>query len=114
MTTPEPRLSPATTTGTAPAADDGRPTRGMTQARVESNYGAPVSKVAPVGEPPISRWEYQNMIVYFEYDRVLFTVLHKGQVIETKKGAFRSSDFTLITSQTSPDDKKNKKKGDDS
>ena len=38
----------------------------------------------------------------------------KLKVIETKKGAFRSSDFTLITSQTSPDDKKNKKKGDDS
>jgi len=38
----------------------------------------------------------------------------KLKVIETKKGAFRSSDFTLVTSQTSPDEKNKKKKGDDS
>ena len=38
----------------------------------------------------------------------------KLKVIETKQGAFRSSDFTLITSQTSPDEKNKKKKGDDS
>ena len=65
------------TSATAPAADDGRPTRGMTQARVESSYGAPVSKMAPVGEPPITRWEYQNMIVYFEYDRVIHAVMKR-------------------------------------
>ena len=60
--------------GTAPGADDGRPTRGMTQASVESKYGAPVAKNAAVGEPPISSWEYQNMVVYFEYDRVIHAV----------------------------------------
>jgi len=38
----------------------------------------------------------------------------KLKVIETKKGAFRSSDFTLVTSQTSPDEKNKKKKGEDS
>jgi len=39
----------------------------------------------------------------------------KLKVIETKKGTLRSNDFTLITSQSSPDDKKGKKdKGDDS
>ena len=38
----------------------------------------------------------------------------KLKVIETKKGAFRSSDFTLVTSQTSPDEKNKKKTGDDS
>jgi type IV pilus assembly protein PilN len=37
----------------------------------------------------------------------------KLKVIETKKGTLRSSDFTLITSQSSPDDKKNKNEGDD-
>ncbi len=60
--------------GTAPGADDGRPTRGMTQASVESKYGAPVAKSAAVGEPPISTWEYQSMVVYFEYDRVIHAV----------------------------------------
>ncbi|MDX1516364.1 MAG: hypothetical protein R3288_05960 [Woeseiaceae bacterium] len=56
------------------AADDGRPTRGMTQGSVESRYGSPTSKRAPVGDPPITRWEYPNMIVYFEYDRVIHAV----------------------------------------
>jgi len=56
------------------AAADNRPTRGMTESRVEERFGSPVSKVAPVGEPPISRWEYPGFIVYFEYDRVIHTV----------------------------------------
>ena len=37
----------------------------------------------------------------------------KLKVIETKAGTLRSSDFTLITSQTSPDEKKQKTKGDE-
>lgn len=49
----------------------------MTQASVESKFGAPNSKVAAVGEPPISRWEYQNFVVYFEYDRVIHAVLKR-------------------------------------
>ena len=38
----------------------------------------------------------------------------KLKVIETKKGTMRSSNFTLVTSQTSPDEKKQKTKGEDS
>ena len=60
--------------GTSAMADDGRPTRGMTQAKVESKYGAPASVKAPVGDPPITRWEYANMVVFFEYDRVIHAV----------------------------------------
>ncbi len=63
--------------GTAPGSDDGRPTRGMTQARVESEYGAPVAKSPAVGDPPISSWEYQNMVVFFEFDRVIHAVLKR-------------------------------------
>ena len=55
-------------------ADDGRPSRGMTQARVESKYGSPVSTEAAVGEPPITRWEYSGFVVFFEYDRVIHAV----------------------------------------
>lgn len=54
--------------------DDGRPTRGMTQARVEAAFGAPSSRVAPVGDPPITRWEYADFVVFFEYDRVIHAV----------------------------------------
>ncbi len=56
------------------SASDGRPTRGMTQAKVESKYGSPVNIQAPVGDPPITRWEYQDFIVYFEYDKVIHAV----------------------------------------
>jgi hypothetical protein len=56
------------------AASDGRPSRGMTQARVESKYGSPTSVQVPVGEPPITRWDYPNFVVFFEYDRVIHAV----------------------------------------
>ena len=52
----------------------GKPTRGMTQQKVEANFGAPQSARDAVGEPPISRWEYANFVVFFEYDRVIHAV----------------------------------------
>ena len=52
----------------------GKPTRGMSQERVEANYGTPEARVAAVGDPPISRWEYPDFIVYFEYDKVIHAV----------------------------------------
>ncbi len=55
----------------------GRPTRGMTQARVEAGYGAPQQTDAAVGDPPISKWYYEKFIVYFEYDRVIHAVLKR-------------------------------------
>lgn len=60
--------------GTSAMADDGRPTRGMTQDRVQSKYGSPASVKAPVGDPPITRWEYSDFVVYFEYDKVIHAV----------------------------------------
>ncbi len=64
--------------GMAPDADTSRPTRGMTAASVESKFGSPQSKVAPVGDPPISRWEYQGFVVFFEYDRVIHAVVKRA------------------------------------
>jgi len=52
----------------------GKPTRGMTQARVEQNFGEPSSRRGAVGEPPISRWEYPGFTVYFEHQFVIHTV----------------------------------------
>ena len=52
----------------------GKPTRGMTQARVEADYGQPSARQAPVGDPPISRWEYPGFVVFFEYDKVIHAV----------------------------------------
>lgn len=50
------------------------PVSGTTQANVESAYGSPRAKNAAVGDPPISSWEYDGFIVYFEYDRVIHSV----------------------------------------
>lgn len=52
----------------------GKPTRGMTEASVESAYGRPNSKQPAVGDPPISRWEYNEFVVFFEYDKVIHAV----------------------------------------
>jgi len=63
--------------GVTAGSNDGRPSRGMTQASVESKYGSPVSVNAPVGEPPISRWEYADFVVFFEYDKVIHAVVKR-------------------------------------
>ena len=52
-----------------------RPASGMTKSQVEQRYGKPQSMGEAVGEPPISSWEYTDYTVYFEYERVIHTVL---------------------------------------
>ena len=52
-----------------------RPKSGMSKAQVEQHYGAPQQTTGAVGEPPISSWEYSDYVVYFEYDRVIHSVL---------------------------------------
>jgi hypothetical protein len=51
------------------------PTRGMTMGEVANKFGAPVSKIPAVGNPPISRWEYPGFVVYFERDHVIHSVV---------------------------------------
>jgi hypothetical protein len=63
--------------GATAGSEYDRPTRGMTQASVESRYGSPVAVKAAVGEPPITRWEYPNFVVFFEYDKVIHAVLKR-------------------------------------
>jgi hypothetical protein len=58
------------------------PKNGQDKATVEAKFGTPVQKLPAVGEPPISSWKYDTYSVYFEYDLVLYTVLHAGVVIE--------------------------------
>ncbi|MEM9171595.1 MAG: hypothetical protein AAGA84_02710 [Pseudomonadota bacterium] len=64
--------------GTAALVDDSKPQRGMTMQRVESNWGQPNSRRSAVGQPPITRWEYNGFTVYFEHDRVIHTVLSRN------------------------------------
>lgn len=62
------------------------PANGSRQEDVKARYGEPAKIHAPVGEPPITRWDYEGWSVYFEYDRVLSTVLHKGAVLDRPAG----------------------------
>ena len=50
------------------------PPRGMTMKKVRMWFGEPVKEYPAVGKPPITRWEYPDYIVYFEYDRVIEAV----------------------------------------
>ena len=49
---------------------------GDTRAEVSEKLGAPMKEHAPVGEPAITRWDYDNMSVYFEGNMVLHVVVH--------------------------------------
>ena len=66
------------TEGLSPSESDARPSRGMTAASVESKWGMPQSRRAPVGDPPISSWEYRDFVVFFEYDRVIHAVVKRN------------------------------------
>jgi hypothetical protein len=52
------------------------PRRGTDMSQVEQRWGAPQSRLAAVGEPPITRWIYGNFTVYFEHNLVIHSVLH--------------------------------------
>jgi hypothetical protein len=51
------------------------PKRGILMKVVVAEFGEPLAKSTPVGDPPISYWEYKDYFVYFERNRVLDTVL---------------------------------------
>ena len=51
------------------------PGRGMTMAEVEKRFGPPGRKDDEVGDPPITRWVYEDFVVYFEYQYVIHAVV---------------------------------------
>jgi hypothetical protein len=59
----------------APEAGGNQPARGMSMERVEAAFGTPSNRVAAVGNPPITRWEYPGFIVFFENNIVLHSVV---------------------------------------
>lgn len=50
------------------------PTNNMTMAMVREATGEPEIAMDAVGEPPITRWQYPEYVVYFEHDRVIISV----------------------------------------
>ena len=55
-----------------------RPPSGMSTEVVEEKFGAPESINDAIGDPPITIWRYKGYSVYFEYNQVIHTVLHKA------------------------------------
>ena len=52
-----------------------RPRNGLSMQAVEREFGQPKQRLPAVGQPPISRWVYDQYTVYFEHDRVVHSVL---------------------------------------
>jgi len=54
-----------------------RPIRAMSMDEVETQFGQPLKIFDSVGSPPITRWEYENFIVHFEYQYVIDSVVKR-------------------------------------
>jgi hypothetical protein len=55
------------------------PPRGMTMELVQSRFGAPQSSSGPVGQPPITRWDYANFVVVFEHRHVIHSIERRAR-----------------------------------
>ena len=54
----------------------GLPQLGESKSSVLERFGLADEEHPPVGQPPITRWDYHSFSVYFEYDHVINSVLH--------------------------------------
>jgi len=52
------------------------PVRGQLQRSVLDQFGLPDEEHKPVGNPPITRWDYRDFSVYFENTHVVDSVRH--------------------------------------
>ncbi len=67
--------STRTTVMEAPIEFVATPMRGMSMASVRSSYGEPQTTYPAVGDPPITRWDFENFHVFFEHNMVLHAVV---------------------------------------
>jgi hypothetical protein len=52
------------------------PHKGQSKRAVLERFGLADEEHKPVGQPPITRWDYREFSVYFEYDHVINSVRH--------------------------------------
>lgn len=52
------------------------PHKGQSKRLVLERFGLADEEHKPVGQPPITRWDYREFSVYFEYDHVINSVRH--------------------------------------
>lgn len=55
------------------------PNRGDAKLDVLDRFGLADQEHAPVGQPPITRWDYREFSVYFEGNQVINSVVHLQQ-----------------------------------
>ena len=58
----------------AASASVARPRAAPRWRQVERQFGAPAERYPAVGQPPITRWVYPSIVVFFEYDHVVHAV----------------------------------------
>lgn len=56
------------------AGRDELPRRGTPMERVRERLGSPEATRDAVGDPPITRWEYDEFTVFFEHEHVIHSV----------------------------------------
>ncbi len=61
--------------GSQQGAHVNMPGKGVSMSQVISRYGEPDHKSGPVGQPPISTWEYPTFTVYFEHQHTIHSVV---------------------------------------
>ena len=52
-----------------------RPKTGTSKAQVINQYGEPLARSGPIGNPSIYTWSYEKFKVYFEDDYVIHSVV---------------------------------------
>lgn len=50
------------------------PSKGMSKEHVGNLFGEPLEEIPAKGNPPISRWKYQEFTVYFDSNAVIHCV----------------------------------------
>ena len=50
------------------------PQRGASMDTVRFKFGNPIKELFPVGNPPITQWEYNGFNVFFEYQHVIHAI----------------------------------------
>ena len=67
-------------------ADLNLPQKSSTMNQVRNQYGDPLAESAAVGNPPITRWEYADFVVYFEHQHVITTVVKRNRNSDNSSG----------------------------
>ncbi len=68
------------------------PTKGMTMDKVAQIHGQPRTVRDAIGDPPITRWVYDEYTVYFEHKHVIHSVITRDDIAATVPTATPADD----------------------